>query len=184
MNKPLWPCMQPKEAAAELLRSCAWEMGGNTGEAAHKAAYYLFQELIAQLGADHPRARELAAQIASDPTSPEAGKLQTTMVLANSDLGRRRAARIFQHFGRPVTKTRRIEMANHGLLLSLDIMKPKPIVHRLAKQLAEENKKLPRAQQRGAGSTSVRALEKHIRDLEKKRAAGIKNGTWWGPVRV
>jgi hypothetical protein len=172
-----------KHLAAELFRSCSLEMAGNTGEAAHKAAYYLFSEMIQRLGEDHPRVRELTAEIAA---KPEAERFEAELQMQSGiiDLGLRRAKRIFRHFGRPITKTRLIEINNHGLLSSLDMMKPKPVVHRLAKRLAEENKKLPREQQRGAGSTSVRALEKHIRELEKQREAGIKNGTWCGPLRV
>lgn len=57
---------------------------------------------------------------------------------------------------------------------------PRPL--RLAKQLAAENRLLPRAEQRGAGSIDVMALEKQIRTLVKKRERDLAAGTWYGPV--
>jgi hypothetical protein len=46
-------------------------------------------------------------------------------------------------------------------------MLPKPNVAKLARELAEENKELPKDRRRGVGSTDARSLEGHIRDLEK-----------------
>lgn len=71
---------------------------------------------------------------------------------------------------------------NHGLLDCYDWMKPKPVVLRLAKQIAEENKLLPRSEQRGAGSTDVHSLEKLIRTLVEQREKALKARKWYGPV--
>src|SRR5258708_39636135 len=54
MNENLFPRRDPAEIAAELFRSCAWEEAGDPFSAAHKAAYYLFQEMIERIGAAHP----------------------------------------------------------------------------------------------------------------------------------
>ncbi len=54
MNEKLFPRRDPAEIAAELFRSCAWEEAGDPFSAAHKAAYYLFQEMIERIGAAHP----------------------------------------------------------------------------------------------------------------------------------
>jgi len=50
MSENLWPSGNPKENAAQLYRSCAWEVAGDPGEGAYKAAYWLFSELIERIG--------------------------------------------------------------------------------------------------------------------------------------
>jgi hypothetical protein len=145
MSERLFPGANPKTLAAELLSACRLEMADDKGDSAHKAAYWLFQQVKAYAGLTAARAA-------------------------------------FVHFGRPPTTRRRNEFKNYGLLDRLDMMKPKPVVLQLAKQLAKENALLPRSEQRGAGSTDVHALEKHIRDIVKKRETGLKKGTWTGPI--
>src|ERR1035437_9452745 len=115
MSENLWPCKPPGEAAAELFHSCLWEMKEPT-DAADKAAYYLFRELIQRLGEDHPRARELIKQIAANPDAPGAGELQTELQLGINRLGLRRAKRIFKRFGEPLTQTRLNEIEDCSLI--------------------------------------------------------------------
>jgi hypothetical protein len=91
------------------------------------------------------------------------------------------ARRIFAKWGKPPSDSTLQEIANLGLLTRLDLMKPKPNVQRLARQLAEENKRLPRTKQRGAGSTNPIALEKQIRRIRDFRIAHMEKGTWSGP---
>jgi hypothetical protein len=55
MSEKLFPRRSPAEIAAELCRSCAWEEAGDPFGTAHKAAYYLFQELIERIGVDAAR---------------------------------------------------------------------------------------------------------------------------------
>jgi hypothetical protein len=97
-------------------------------------------------------------------------------------LGDARARRIFAIWGTPPSASKMAKLKNYGLLDRLDMMKPKPVVLKLAKQLAKENLLLPRGEQRGAGSTDAHALEKHIRTLVKKRESGLKAKTWHGPI--
>jgi hypothetical protein len=96
-------------------------------------------------------------------------------------LGEQEARHIFGMWGTPPTADRIKEINNLGLLDLYDLMKPKPDVQRLARELAEENKKLPRQQQRGAGSTDPIALALQINRVRKERKAAIKRGTWRGP---
>jgi len=97
--------------------------------------------------------------------------------------GEKTARAIFAMWGTPPTKARIATIKNWGLLSRLDIMS-EPNVQQLAREVAEENKKLPRSQRRGAGSTSVIALEKHIRRQIDERKEKLANRTWCGPVRV
>jgi hypothetical protein len=89
------------------------------------------------------------------------------------------ARRIFAMWGTPPTAKRLAMIENIGLLERLDLM-PKPNVQKLARQLAKENKVLPRTKQRGAGSTNPIALEKQIRRVRDMRKAEMKKGTWLG----
>jgi hypothetical protein len=79
------------------------------------------------------------------------------------------ARRIFMKFGAEPTRTRLRLITNLALLDRYDMMKPRPNVERLAKQVAEQNKKLPREQQRGAGGTDWKNLDKHIRRMLDER---------------
>ena len=92
----------------------------------------------------------------------------------------RTARRIFAIWGTPPTDSRRKEIANLALLDRYDMMK-RPNVRQLARELAEENKALPRNKQRGAGSIVPADLEQQIRRVRRERAAAIKAGTWLGP---
>src|SRR5207244_10307841 len=84
-------------------------------------------------------------------------------------LGEQEARRIFAMWGTPPTSDRIKQINNLGLLDLYDPMKPKPNVQRLARELAEENKKLPRQQQRGAGSADPIALALQINRVRKQR---------------
>jgi hypothetical protein len=92
----------------------------------------------------------------------------------------REARRIFYRFGAPPSAERLRQISNYGLLDRLDFMRPRPVIQRLARELAEENKRLPRAQQRGAGGTEVLALEKHIRRQVKLREKGMRRAPGGG----
>ncbi len=96
--------------------------------------------------------------------------------------GERVARRIFAKWGTPPSALRQQQIANLGLLDRYDMMKPKPNAQRLARELAKENKALPRAKQRGVGSTNPVALEKQIRRQIEKRATSMRKGTWVGPL--
>jgi hypothetical protein len=91
------------------------------------------------------------------------------------------ARRIFAKWSAPPSNRRLQEIANLGLLDRLDLMKPKPNVQRLARQLAGENERLPKSKQRGAGSTNPMLLEKQIRRIRDFRKACMKEGIWLGP---
>jgi hypothetical protein len=95
--------------------------------------------------------------------------------------GDRAARRIFAMWGNPPTPARLQQIANVGLLDHYDMMKPRPNVQRLARELAEQNKTRPRSEQRGAGSTDPITLEKHIRRQIALRKKAMKAGTWLGP---
>jgi hypothetical protein len=77
---------------------------------------------------------------------------------------------IFTKFGAPPSAKRINQIKNLGLLDMYDMMRPKPNVQRLAKQLAAENEKLPREERWGPrGTTDPLVLDKHIRRLVQKR---------------
>jgi hypothetical protein len=97
--------------------------------------------------------------------------------------GKTEARRIFLKFGCPPSARKIKQIKNELLLLSLDRMKPKPTVQRLARELAKENETLPQNERHGPrGSTNQASMDKHIRLLLKEREASLKKGTWWGPV--
>lgn len=103
-------------------------------------------------------------------------------------VGINRARWLFRHFGRPPSQRRLNEIKNYALLDRLDGMKdkktglPSPNILKLANELAKANQTLPVSERRSAGSTDVHALEKHIRDIVKKRKRGLEKRTWRGPV--
>jgi hypothetical protein len=84
--------------------------------------------------------------------------------------GEAMARRIFNESG-PMPKRLRAALRNASVLGRFDKMKN---VAKLARELAEENKKLPKEQQRGAGGTDAIALSDHIRTLIKARKRWIK----------
>jgi hypothetical protein len=106
-----------KKAAMELFRSCCSETLGDLDEAAAKAAYYLFQELVQQLGKNHPRHRELTERIAANPNGPETVALESELV----SLGMSRARRIFAKWATDPSDSRLNEIERMGLIDRLDI---------------------------------------------------------------
>jgi hypothetical protein len=94
-------------------------------------------------------------------------------------LGRPAARRIFARLGTEPSASKLAMFKNHQLLVRLDTMKPKPNIKKLARDLAKENKEIPREQQRGSGSTNADTLERHIRKLVAER----KHQPYW-PQRV
>jgi hypothetical protein len=141
----------------------------------YKAALELFL-LIREIQGEHIVRRALAHR-ETPPTPDEMrtitdrGKLQ----------GEQIARRIFAQWGTPPTAKKIGMIKNWGLLDLYDLMK-EPNVQELARKLAEENKALPRAQQRGPGATDPVTLEKQIRRQVTLRKARIKKGTWLGPI--
>jgi hypothetical protein len=85
--------------------------------------------------------------------------------------GRAGARRIFALWGSPPSAKKLRWIKNAALLDRLDMMKPEPNVQRLARELAEENKTLPREERHGPrGSINPVTLDKYIRRLCDKRA--------------
>jgi hypothetical protein len=95
------------------------------------------------------------------------------------------ARRIFLKFGRPPSARKMGKIRNYALLDRHDMMKPKPNVKALARELAKENETLPREERHGPrGSTDPFTQERQIKRLLKERKAALKKGTWWGPIFV
>jgi hypothetical protein len=153
MSKPIWPCMPPKEAAAELLRSCRWEMADDPASSAHKAAYYLFQELIECVGVG--RAKYIFRHF---------GKLPS-----KTDLSDRKNYAVLDRFDRGLWDERAGDWRPCSMLA-------------LAKLLAKENEALPLEERKGPGGIEVTALAKHIENLVKRRDRELDAGTWFGPI--
>ena len=82
------------------------------------------------------------------------------------------AQRIFRRAGYIQDRVK-ANLRNDELLKRHDDMKPRPNIAKLAREVAQENKRLPKEQQRGAGGTNPIALEHHIRELRMKRRTGI-----------
>jgi hypothetical protein len=78
MSENLFPRRPPAEIVAELFRSCAWEEAGDPSGAAHKAADWLFSELIERIGVDD--ARKIFLHVI-DELSDHAEKHETDMLL-------------------------------------------------------------------------------------------------------
>ncbi|HUI12549.1 MAG TPA: hypothetical protein VL048_03655 [Xanthobacteraceae bacterium] len=104
-------------------------------------------------------------------------------MLIRAHHGERTARRVFAKWGEPPSPKRLRLIANMGLLDRLDTMKPRN-VQRLARELAEENKKLPRAKQHGAGCTDPIELAQQIRRQVKLRDKAMAAGKWYGPIRI
>jgi hypothetical protein len=185
MSKKLLPRRDPAEIASELFRSCQWEEAGDVARAAHKAAYYIFHELIERLGVDHKRRQELVDYIA---TSTDVDKIQ--MARREVEFGANRAKYIFRHFGKLPLKTEINERKNNAVLDRFDrgvwdkeTRKWRPCsMLEFAKLLAKENEALPLEQRKGPGGVDVPALAKHIENLVKKRERELAAGTWFGPI--
>ena len=87
-----------------------------------------------------------------------------------TEIGLEDARRIFKEFAGPATAKQRAGWKNMDLVARYDCMTP-PNVAQLARELAEENRNLPRELRHGpTGSTDPTVLEKQIRRLLKKRA--------------
>jgi hypothetical protein len=87
--------------------------------------------------------------------------------------GRSWARKIFAECA-AVKPTRRQQgkLSNGTLLDRHDRMMPGPNVAELARHVANENKRLPRSLQRGAGGIDAPVLERHIRKLLQERREG------------
>ena len=107
--------------------------------------------------------------------------VQLLFMLIREKHGDQIARRIFAKWGTPPSKSRLAMIKNIGLLDRFDLMRPKPNVQKLARQLAAENKNLPKDKRRGAGSTDAKALEKQIRRQIRERGEHMQKGTWLGP---
>jgi hypothetical protein len=79
------------------------------------------------------------------------------------------ARKIFDRAG-PLSKRRRDRLDDVYVLQRLAEMQPKPNIRKLAGELAEENKKLPRERRHGPGGTDQDSLETYIRRLVKTNA--------------
>ena len=106
--------------------------------------------------------------------------LLTVFLEIRKRYGEREARRLFSLWGNPPTPARLRKIANLGLLDRYDMMR-EPNVQLLARELAEQNKQLPRSKRHGAGSTNATALEKQIRRLLDERKRGMAADTWMGP---
>src|SRR5260221_2899249 len=122
MTENLWPRRYPAEIAAELFRSCQWEEAGDLHGSAHKAAYYLFQELIERMGAAHPRYRGLSEQVAANPGAADAEEMRREMQTIVTRVGVSRAKYIFRHFGKLPSTTDLNNRTNYALLDRLAIL--------------------------------------------------------------
>lgn len=91
------------------------------------------------------------------------------------------ARKIFAQRGRATTKADAKEKRKWEVLDHLDRMQPKPNVRQFAKALAESNRSLPRAEQKGLGGIDQHALEALIRVMRAERAEKQKTGEWYGP---
>ena len=97
--------------------------------------------------------------------------------------GERQTRRIFAKWATPPTPQKLRLFSNLALFDRLDLMKPKPNMQKLAREIAAENReKKPRERPKGpAGSINELALDRHIRRLCAKRKAAMKRNVWWGP---
>jgi hypothetical protein len=89
--------------------------------------------------------------------------------------GKKAARAIFKDAGGPMSPERARQWRNWQLLDRLDQMKPKPVPYKLARDLALEK------WGKDATAQRIETIDKHIRELVKKRNNGLKDGTWQGP---
>lgn len=122
---------------------------------------------------------DIQAQL--DPIHAAKLKALNLFLEIRESIGEKNARWIFAKWGTPPTQRRMNEIRNHALLDRFDRMKGGSILA-LAKQLAKENETLPIKDRRAAGGVDVVALEKHIRDVVKKRERGLAAGKWHGPI--
>src|SRR6516225_9826195 len=86
-----------------------------------------------------------------------------------TDIGLEAAQRIFKEIAGPATPKQRAGWKNLQLITLYDCMK-RPNVRRLARELAKENRNLPRKLRHGpTGSTNLLVLDKQIRRLVARR---------------
>ena len=91
---------------------------------------------------------------------------------AQVEIGLADARRIFKEVGTPPTPKQRAGWKNMELLMLYDCMMPRSNVQRLARELADKNKTLPKGERYGpTGSTDPLILDRHIRRLISKRKA-------------
>lgn len=83
------------------------------------------------------------------------------------------ARKIFNASG-PAPKRLTTALRNATVLERFDRMKPKPNMARLARELAEENNRLPKERRRGSGGTDPGNLKDHIRDLRRARDKTVR----------
>jgi hypothetical protein len=88
--------------------------------------------------------------------------------------------RIFRQYAKPATKKELTELRDWELLARFDAL-PKPNITQFACAVAEENKRLPRQEQRGSGGVNPVALDKYIRRLLRGRQDAMQRGQWDGP---
>jgi hypothetical protein len=91
-------------------------------------------------------------------------------------------SRIFAQYTKPSTKREATELRDWELLARFDAL-PKPNISQFANALAEENKALARAEQRGAGGVNPVALDRYIRRLLRDRRDAMNRAQWDGPVQ-
>ena len=90
------------------------------------------------------------------------------------------ARKLFAQRGRTPTKADGKERRKWEILDQLDQMHPLN-VRQFAKDLAEENRKLPKLARKGLGGIDPNTLEALIREVRRERTAKQKAGTWYGP---
>jgi hypothetical protein len=92
-----------------------------------------------------------------------------------AEIGLDDARRIFAMVGAPPTAKQRAGWRNMELLALYDCMMPKSNVQRLARDIADKNKKLPKGERYGPrGSTDPLILDRHIRRLISRRKSKLR----------
>jgi hypothetical protein len=95
--------------------------------------------------------------------------------------GAEAASKIFLTFGKKLSKTRLNRLKNMNLYWLFDQMED-PNVAALAREVFEKNAERSRNDQlTPRPNPSVPTLEKHLRELIKKRDEAERAGTWKGP---
>jgi len=88
--------------------------------------------------------------------------------------GRKVAQGYLRIFGAPPTKAQTRQMRDLRVIDRLLAMNP-PQPYKLARELAEKNKTLPKVERWGTGTTNVRAMEKYVERLWKSYEAKRAN---------